>query len=244
MLRKILKYTIIAAIGCYLLFALVIIPAQRNNDKCGNLIVSIEGNKLGTINNAEITEILKDGNLHPKGKDIEKVSCLEIEQFIKQMSLIKECQAYKTNNNDIKLKIVCREPVLKVCGIDGEFYHVDTEGNRIDDLKKPLLLPVVSGHINNGMLKRELKDVVTAIKRDPFWLAQIEQIHFNDKREAVIIPRIGDHTIEIGTTKELDEKLRSIKKFYIAGLSVAGWNKYSKLNVKISNKVICTIREK
>ena len=70
MLRKILKYTIIAAIGCYLLFALVIIPTLGDSNKCGNLIVSIEGNKLGTINNAEITEILKDGNLHPKGKDM------------------------------------------------------------------------------------------------------------------------------------------------------------------------------
>ena len=90
------------------------------------------------------------------------------------------------------------------------------------------------------MIEKELLSVVSAIEKDPFWLAQIQQIYFNDKKEAIITPRVGDHIIEIGSVREIDKKLQNLKAFYINGLGTVGWNKYSKLNIKISDKVICT----
>ena len=74
-------------------------------------------------------------------------------------------------------------------------------------------------------------------------MAQIEQIYFNKGKEAVIVPRIGNHIIELGTVDKLKDKLSSIKIFYTDGLSIVGWDKYNKLNIKISNKVICTKNE-
>ena len=99
-----------------------------------------------------------------------------------------------------------------------------------------------SGEIDDTMIDKELLSVVSAIEKEPFWLAQIQQIYFNDKKEAIITPRIGDHIIELGTVKQIDEKLLNLKTFYINGLSTVGWNKYNKLHIKISNKVICTKR--
>ena len=55
---------------------------------------------------------------------------------------------------------------------------------------------------------------------------------------------MGEHIIELGTVEQLNEKLSSIKTFYTDGLSVKGWDRYNKLNIKISNKVICTKRDK
>jgi cell division protein FtsQ len=54
---------------------------------------------------------------------------------------------------------------------------------------------------------------------------------------------MGDHVIEIGTIRQLDEKLENVKTFYRKGLNTVGWNKYSRLNIKISDKVICTKRD-
>ena len=54
---------------------------------------------------------------------------------------------------------------------------------------------------------------------------------------------MGNHIIELGTVTDIEEKLKNVKEFYRKGLNTVGWNKYSKLNVKISNKVICTKRE-
>lgn len=244
MFKRYLKYIPAAAILCYLFFAFVIIPSQKDNDKCKDFIMTISGNRLGTINSDEVLDMLKENGLYPKGKTMDSISCLEIEDFIKTMSLVKECQVYKTNDKKIMMDLVCREPILKVFDKNGATYYVDYEGNRINDIKKPLLLPVASGHIDDSMLRTDIKNFVKALRNDPFWIAQIEQIYFDDKRDAIITPRMGDHIIELGSTRELDEKLSSIKTFYAKGLNVVGWNKYSKLNVKVSNKVICTKREK
>ena len=240
MLKKILTYITTVAIVCYLVFAFVIVPMQKENDNSKGIVIKIADNRLGTISAEDIEEMLNEEGLHPKDKMIDSVSCSDIENFINSMTLIKECQVYKTNGKRIVIDIVCREPVLKVIDKSGATYYVDIEGEKIDGISKPLRLPVASGEINDTMIEKELLSVVSAIEKDPFWLAQIQQIYFNDKKEAIITPRVGDHIIELGSVKEIDKKLQNLKAFYINGLGTVGWNKYSKLNIKISDKVICT----
>ena len=244
MLKKILKYIIVAALVCYLAFAFVIVPWQKDYDGCRGVAINIANNKLGTINNDDIVEMLKDEALFPQGLIMDSISCYEIEDFIGRMTLIKECQVYKTNEKKINIDVVCREPVLKVYDKEGATYYVDNEGRKISDIKKPLLLPVASGEIDDRMIGNELQKIISVIEKDPFWIAQIEQIYFNEKKEAIITPRMGDHIIELGTIRLFEEKLNNLKAFYIKGLNTVGWDKYSKLNIKISNKVICTKRDK
>ena len=244
MLKKILKYIIAAAVACYVVFAFVIIPLRKDNDNCKSLVINITNNKFGTISNNDIIDMLNNEGLHPEGMNMDSIRCCDIENFINELTLIKECQVYKTNENRIKIDIVCREPVLNVFEKSGATYFIDIEGRKIKDIRKPLLLPVASGEIDEKMAEKELLQVVSVIAKDPFWVAQIEQIYFNDKKEAIITPRMGDHTIELGTIKNLDEKLCNLKTFYIKGLNTVGWNKYNKLNIKISDKVICTKSDK
>ena len=244
MLKKILTYIATTAIVCYLVFAFVIVPLQKENDNSKGIVIKIADNRLGTISSEDIKEMLDEEGLHPHEKAIDSVSCSNIENFIKSMTLIKECQVYKTNGKRIIVDIVCREPVLKVIENSGATYYVDIDGQKIEGIKKPLRLPVASGEIDSAMVCNELRTIVSAIEKDPFWLAQIQQIHFDEKKEAIIIPRIGDHIIELGSVKQVDEKLENLKAFYTRGLNTVGWNKYSKLNIKISNKVICTKRDK
>lgn len=244
MLKKILTYITTVAIVCYLVFAFVIVPMQKENDNSKGIVIKIADNRLGTISTEDIEEMLNEEGLHPQDKMIDSVSCSDIENFINSMTLIKECQVYKTNGKRIVIDIVCREPVLKVIDKSGATYYVDIEGEKIEDIKKPLRLPVASGEIDDAMIGTELRTIVSAIEKDPFWLAQIQQIYFNDKKEAILVPRIGDHVIELGSVKQLNEKLENLKAFYTNALNTVGWNKYSKLNIKISNKVICTKRDK
>ena len=244
MLKKILKYIIIATMMCYIVFAFVVVPCIKDDDGWRGVAINISNNRLGTINNDDIVEMLKNEELFPQGEVMDSIRCYEIENFIERMTLIKECQVYKTNEKKINIDVVCREPVLKVYDKEGTTYYVDIEGRKISDIKKPLLLPVASGEIDDSMINNELQSVISVIEKDPFWIAQIEQIYFNDKREAIITPRMGDHIIELGSIKKLDEKLSNLKTFYTKALNTVGWDKYSKLNIKISNKVICTKRDK
>ena len=60
MLKKILTYMAAAATACYLLFAFVIVPMQKENDNCKGIAINISNNRLGTINNESIEEMLAE----------------------------------------------------------------------------------------------------------------------------------------------------------------------------------------
>ena len=77
-----------------------------------------------------------------------------------------------------------------------------------------------------------------------FWNEQIEQIFFTAKKEVLLVPRIGNHTIELGCVNNLEKKLEKLRKFYQKGLNTVGWNKYKKINIEFDKQVICTKRDK
>jgi cell division protein FtsQ len=113
MLKKILKYIIAAAIACYLIFALVIVPSRKDNDKCKEVAIKISNNRLGTITNDDIVAMLQEDGLYPQDKVMDSINCHDIEEFINAMTIVKDCQVYKTNEKRVKIDIICREPVLR-----------------------------------------------------------------------------------------------------------------------------------
>ena len=56
------------------------------------------------------------------------------------------------------------------------------------------------------------------------------------------MPRVGDHVVYLGQPVNLQEKLDRLEKFYRYGLSQAGWNKYSYINLEFNNQIICKKR--
>jgi cell division protein FtsQ len=44
----------------------------------------------------------------------------------------------------------------------------------------------------------------------------------------------------LGDAHDLDEKFRKLFAFYRYGLNKIGWNKYSIINIKFKNQVICS----
>ena len=81
------------------------------------------------------------------------------------------------------------------------------------------------------------------LRDNRFWNEQTEQIFFNAKKEVILIPRIGNHIVEIGKVENLEKKLDKLRKFYNKGLNTIGWNKYKKINIEFDKQVICTKRD-
>ena len=91
---------------------------------------------------------------------------------------------------------------------------------------------------------------------DDFWRNQIVQINVLPNKGIELVPRVGNHVIYIGQlpyskyaserkqliTDYANVKMDRLKKFYIYGLSQAGWNKYSYIDVEFDNQIICKKR--
>jgi len=54
-----------------------------------------------------------------------------------------------------------------------------------------------------------------------------------------MVPRVGEHIIYLGRPDHIERKLDRLEKFYRYGLSKAGWNKYSYINLEFDNQIIC-----
>lgn len=243
MLKRILKYFFVAIIICYALFALFVIPSLSESGTCSGVLVNISNNNLETITEEEVIKILDEAMLTPDLKNMDEIVCSEIEQHFNNISLIKECQVYKGNKDFVSINIDCRKPIIRIFDKENNTYCVDCEGNIIRGINRALHLPIATGNIVDSMATREIKEIASAIQDNKFWTAQIEQIHFNDKKEIIIIPRVGNHIIELGTAEDIDKKLEKLYTFYHEGMNKIGWNKYSKLNIEFGDKVICTKRD-
>ena len=80
--------------------------------------------------------------------------------------------------------------------------------------------------------------------QNAFWHSQIEQLNVLPDGTIEMVPRIGDHIVYLGSASNIQQKLDRLEKFYRYGLSVAGWNKYSYINLEFDNQIICKKRRK
>ena len=87
----------------------------------------------------------------------------------------------------------------------------------------------------------ELYAMANYINADKFWKSQIQQIYINDEKDMELVPLVGNHKIIFGDTANMDVKFKKLMTFYTQGLSYTGWwNKYSSINLKYKNQIVCT----
>lgn len=91
---------------------------------------------------------------------------------------------------------------------------------------------------------RALLDFVEEMEDDNFWGAEIVQYVADTTSQGDIrlrlIPRSGDFTIEFGTLAMASTKMEKLRKFYDDGLSHMGWERFSKIDLRYNNQIICT----
>ena len=84
--------------------------------------------------------------------------------------------------------------------------------------------------------------MIDLIDSDKFLKAQITAIEFDENNELVVYPRVGGHKIILGEAEDFRNKFEKLKVFYRHGLGKVGWDRYSMINLKYHNQVVCTKR--
>jgi cell division protein FtsQ len=100
---------------------------------------------------------------------------------------------------------------------------------------------VLDTAIKNTTLK-DIHHLVSHIRKDDFWSAQIDQIYVDRSNKIEIIPRVGNHVIRLGSVEDLEDKLINLEAFYKNVLPDVGWNKYSVISLEFKNQIVCKRR--
>ena len=86
----------------------------------------------------------------------------------------------------------------------------------------------------------QLFHIITYTNQNTFWNSSIEQLYVNADGDIEMIPRVGNHTVILGNDNFLEEKFKKLLVFYHEGLNKKGWDKYSSINLKYKDQVVCT----
>jgi cell division protein FtsQ len=191
---------------------------------------------------AEAIATMQAAGVYPAGKTWDKVDTEALETVLRRHEMVAQVEAFRTPAGKVKAVITQREPILRVMGMYGNFY-VDRDGKVMPMSRRSAThLLVASGYVEKGMATHELYEIAVFLHDDRFWDAQIEQMYVRQDREVELIPRVGNHRIVLGEPEGFEEKLERLRLFYEQAIPKFGWGKYSVINLKYDNQVVCTRR--
>ncbi|MBN2863445.1 MAG: cell division protein FtsQ/DivIB [Bacteroidales bacterium] len=194
------------------------------------------------------------------GTSVRNIPVVDIENRIKDLKELKVAEVFMTVDGTLNIHVDQRNPVMRIIPDEGGDYFVDEEGFvfRKRNLYSPRL-HIIGGNINITPLMLEnvsildtsftnnvLRDVfhlVTYLRNDSFWSAQIDQIYIDSRKEIDLFPRVGNHLIHLGSAENYSGKLKNLEALYEKVLPEAGWNKYSMINLEFRDQIVCRRRQ-
>ena len=146
-----------------------------------------------------------------------------------------------------------RMPIVRIKSINNEDYYVDDHYQIMPNTNYTSDIIIATGNINKWYAQKYISLVSKTLMTNNLWRNQIEQINVLPNRGIELVPRVGNHIIYIGNLPEsniiskrekdveafINKKMDRLEKFYKYGLSQAGWNKYSYINIEFDNQIIC-----
>ena len=176
------------------------------------------------------------------GKAYEDINIYLLEEFVNEHPNIKKAELYLTLDGTLSVDVKQREPLVRVFE-ENESYYLDEEMNHfaLSDHYSARVLQVYWDEITESRIAI-LDPLIDLIDSDKFLKAQITAIVFDENNEIILYPRVGGHKIIFGEAEDFRNKFEKLKVFYRQGLEKVGWDRYSMINLKYHNQVVCTKR--
>ena len=258
-MRKVFKILLIIPV-LYLVLIPVFLVSSANSRRCKGISIDIkDSSEYHFVTRRQLLNLVYGSTGKINGKTVKDVSVSEIESKINGLRELKEAEVYMAIDGTIHVYANQRDPVMRVMPNGGGDFFIDNDGVVVR--KRNLYTPrlhIVEGNVNissamlNGVsvldtsIKNSiLKDIyylVEYINDNSFWSAQIDQIYVDNNDQIDLIPRVGNHVIHLGSTENLEGKLRNLATFYDKVLPEVGWNKYSVINLEYKDQIVCKKR--
>ncbi len=247
-LRKVLIN--LAMIG---LLAVWVISIQKTNSESVKSvdinIASVEGIK-DLVVKKDVYQMMKASSpVDIQNIPLRKLDIADIEARLNSDNRIHNAEVYIDAQQNLRVDVVQRRPILRVKDKRGQDFYLDQEGNYVNKSQyRAVRVPIVTGYLEEyepGWKKKADNRIKTAyqigqiIYQDEFLSALIEQIHFERDGRIVFTPKIGDEKIVMRYTEEAEKKLTyNLKQYYKRMAEENSWGEYDELDISYKNQVI------
>lgn len=195
------------------------------------------------------------------GAELGAVDVPAIEERLRTIPSVAKAEVYHTMDGVLHVKVKQREPVVRVFNSDGTSFYIDKEGWTMPtSANYTARVLVVTGTLNepgarNGVLpvfgndslehvfrSDDIHRLAMFIRNDPFWNALIDQVVVNTDGEFELIPKVGAQRVLIGDGSDLPQRFEKLKLFYTKGMPHTDWRRYSRIDLRFADQIVCTKR--
>lgn len=226
----------------------------ESSDVCTKVKINIaDENENGFLNSKEVKSLLERNRLYPLSRPIAEVNTRTIEQRLTHMPFVNTAQCYTTTDGYVCITVTQRTPIVRVKSNNGDDYYLDDNGGIMPNSQYTSDMIIVTGAVTRHYATHYIVLLAQIINSSDLWSRQIEQINILPDKSVELVPRVGEHIINIGTLPTdsdakrrqkkvqtfVSNQLRRLEIFYKEGLKYAGWTKYDYISLEYINQVVC-----
>lgn len=253
--KKTIIITLDFVLGTYLAFAFTSFNKPDETDLiCTKVNINIQDEMTnGFLDAKEIKTRLQAKKIYPLERPLKDVSTRKIEETLKQSPFVKSAECFKTQDGLVQISLTQRMPIVRIKSINNDDYYIDDHHQIMPNTKYTSDLIIATGYISRWYAEKYISILSKVLMENELWRNQIEQINVLADKGIELVPRVGNHIIFLGYLPEsnnvekrasdietfVNKKMSRLENFYKYGLSQAGWNKYSYINLEFDNQIIC-----
>lgn len=240
---------------CFVAFLFLLFATTKHHKKniCKDVLIEIEGQGGNQFLSEKdiLNEIGNKADANISGKAIYQIDLQRIEHIINKIPFVKRTNVFMDNAGTLTVKILEKQPLVRVVNNENTSYYMDSEAHKFEVSPNfTARVPVVSGYIadnkkDNGEITsavgKSIFNLASFIQNEPLWKAMVEQVYVEQNGDFIVIPKIGDFEIEIGSAENLHEKFKKLKTFYDKGQ--ANEYRYESINLKYEKQIVCSLKQ-
>jgi cell division protein FtsQ len=201
-------------------------------------------------------EILKlisqDAKIDVNNLKVKEIDTKKIENSIKTNNFVSTCQVAVDSKGILHIEVEELKPLARILSKNSSNGAYITETGKLIPLSSNFTARVMllSSQRNSDT---ELLDTafwitpngklfISALKeidKQPFWKAQITQLERDSKGNLIAYPQVGEQLIELGSPRNMEDKLTRLKTFYDKIIPIKGWGSYQVVSVRYDNQIVC-----
>lgn len=215
-----------------------------------DIIIKVENsNENQFLDEQDIINLMQLDAENLKGATLDRLNLKEIEKKIKADRFVQDAELYSDLKGNLIVKATLRRPIARIVRNDGPDGYIAKDGTIMPVSDKfATRVVLISGafsrlllqaeNLNKSIEGKQLLEMLSIIREDDFWRAQIAQLDIDNNVRVNMFPQVGGQTIEFGRPENLEVKFKKLRIFYKEILPQQGWNAYERINLEYEGQII------
>ena len=215
-----------------------------------DIIIKVENaNENQLLDEQDIINLMQLDQENLKGATLDRLNMKEIEKKIKVNRFVEDAELYSDLKGNLIVKAMLRRPIARIVRNDGPDGYIAEDGTVMPVSDKfTTRVVLLSGsfarlllqteNLNKSIEGKQLMEMLTIIREDQFWRAQIAQLDIDNNVRVNLFPQVGGQLIEFGKPENLELKFKKLRIFYKEILPQKGWNAYERVNLEYEGQII------